>query len=107
MKMTKEEIAILDARMKEAGMTPVSEMLTRPPLGGFGLHAGVKDLDTFEQWLKMRYEEMLIGQVKYTLDGKEEDDMFEWYLAHAAVLGEMFHQFKAIRKMMQENDEII
>ena len=53
-------------------------------------------MDTFKQWLEMRYKEMLEARARYTLDGKEEDDMFEWYLSHAAVLGEVYHQLKVV-----------
>lgn len=84
----------LDERMKAAGMMPVSEMLERSPLGAFSAHTGVTDLDSFEQWLQMRREEFLRMQARMTLDGEEKDEMFEWVVAHSAVLGEVMANFR-------------
>lgn len=84
----------LDIRMKEAGMQTVEEMLTNDPLEGFFRHAGVRDLDTFQQWLDMKYREYLTLQTRLSLDKREDDEMFEWALAHAAV-------FKVVRANFQ------
>ena len=85
----------LDSRMIAAGMIPVSEMLDKSPLGRFGVHAGIKDLESFEHWLKMRYEEMLRARMSLELEGNhEEDEMFEWYFSYAAALGEVLANFR-------------
>ena len=85
----------LDSRMIHAGMIPLSEMLEKNPLGRFGVHAGVKDLESFEAWLKMRYESMLRARVSIELDGKaEEDEMFEWFFSHATAFGEALSNFR-------------
>lgn len=85
----------LDKRMKDAGMMPVSEMLERgAPLGKFSAHAGVKDLETFEQWIKMRLKEHYTLQAKMVLDSETNQDLYEWVIAHTAVLGEVLANFR-------------
>lgn len=84
----------LDERMKEAGMMPVSEILERSPLGKFSAHAGVTDLESFERWVQHRREEFLKMQAQMTLDGNEKDELFEWVVAHNAVLGEVIANFR-------------
>ncbi|AJF08219.1 hypothetical protein [Geoalkalibacter subterraneus] len=84
----------LDERMKAAGMMPVSEMLEKDPLGKFAAHAGVTDLESFEQWIQQRRAEFLRMQAQMTLDGEEKDEMFEWVVAHNAVLAEVIANFR-------------
>lgn len=84
----------LDDRMKAAGMTPLSEMLTDIPVGRFLAHAGVTDLSSFEAWIKMRREEMLRMQATMELDKRQDDDLYEWVLAHAAVFTEVLCNFQ-------------
>lgn len=42
----------------------------------------------------MRREEFLKMQAKMMLDKQEDDEMFEWVLFHAAVLGEVMANFR-------------
>jgi len=84
----------LDKRMAGAGMTPVSQMLEQSSLGKFNAHAGVTDLDKFEEWIQMRRKEFLRLQAKMTLDKEEKDELFEWVVAHNAVLGEVMANFR-------------
>jgi len=84
----------LDKRMAEAGMVPVSQMLEASSLGKFSAHAGVTDLNKFEDWIQMRRKEFLSLQGKLMLDKKEDDEMFEWVVAHNAVLGEVIANFR-------------
>lgn len=84
----------LDARMAAAGMMPMSEMLRNIPVGNFMAHAGVKDLATFGDWLKMRRESMLRMQVNMELDHLQSDDLYEWVIAHAAVFTEVLCNFQ-------------
>lgn len=85
----------LDQRMIAAGMIPISELLTKNGLGKFGVHTGVNDLESFEQWLTMRYEEMLSGRVQIELDKNEVvDELYEWYFAHSAAFGEVMANFR-------------
>jgi len=84
----------LDKRMAEAGMIPISEMLRRSTHGDFQANAAVVDLETFEEWVQMRREEFLKMQAKMQLDKKEDDDLYEWVVAHNAVLAEVIANFR-------------
>ncbi len=88
-------MSTLDEKLKAAGMLTVEELMKGSPLDGFMTHAGVKDLDTFEQWLKMRQKETLSLKARLTVEGKEDDELFEWALSHAAVFNEVMINFKA------------
>lgn len=85
----------LDARMREAGMTPLSEMLASIPLARWLTHTGVNDMKSFEAWLCMRREEMLRMQATMELDKREDDELYEWVIAHAAVFTEVLCNFRA------------
>jgi len=87
-------VSDLDKRMTEAGMAPVSVMLEQNALGKFSCNSGVTDLETFEKWLQMRREEFIRMQARMTLDNEEKDEMFEWVVAHNAVLGEVMANFR-------------
>ena len=84
----------LDERMRAAGMMPLSEMLEKSPLGKFSAHAGVTDLASFEEWLQMQRKEFLRMQAEMTLDNKEDDELYEWVIAHNAVLGAVIANFR-------------
>lgn len=51
--MSEHTIPTLDERMKNAGMMTIDEMLEKSSLGIFSAHAGVTDLQKFEEWLQM------------------------------------------------------
>lgn len=87
-------MADLAERMKKAGMLSIEQMLQRSPLGGFQAHAGVTDLEKFEEWIQMRRKEFLTMQARMTLEKQEDDEMFEWVLAHCAVFGEVIANFR-------------
>jgi hypothetical protein len=87
----------LDKRMKDAGMMSLTEMLEKHPSNPFMVHAGMTDLKSFGEWLDMRHKEMSKMQANMILDKKEDSEMFEWVLSHAAVLGEVVANFKAIK----------
>ena len=87
-------MADLEQRMKDAGMMSIDEMLEKSPLGKFNAHAGVTDLESFEEWIQMRRKEFLTMQAKMMLDNKDGDELFEWVVSHAAVLGEVIANFR-------------
>lgn len=94
---TDSEIAELDEQLKSAGMITLSECLESNPLGSYALHKGVDNLERFEEWLDMRFTEMMKMKSRMLLDKKDDSELFEWVLAHAAVLGEIRNQFKACK----------
>jgi hypothetical protein len=94
---TDSEIIELDKKMIAVGMIPLSQMLKSSPLGKYAVHKGVDNLALFEQWLDMRFKEMMKMKARMLLAKKEDDELFEWVLAHAAVLGEIRTQFNACK----------
>lgn len=93
--MQTQDIEALDKRLKDAGMFTLTEMLSNKP-HPLMMHAGVNSLESFEQWLSMRYRECLSLKAQLTVDGKENDELYEWSLAHAAVFGEVLAHYKAV-----------
>jgi hypothetical protein len=87
------EIAKLDIKMKELGMIPLSVMLETNPLGKYAVNKDVNNMDKFEKWIDMRFKEMMKMKVRMILDKEEDDELYEWVLSHAAVLGEIRTQF--------------
>ncbi len=90
-----EDRAKLDQEMKAAGMITLTELLSGQPLDKFIKHAGVVDLNSFEQWLSMRHVETQKARARMDLDKKEGDELYEWTLAHAAAFHEVMVNFKA------------
>jgi hypothetical protein len=85
----------LDARMKAAGMMTIAEMLESSPLSAFHVHTGVTDLASFEKWLEMKWQSYMTQQAELQLDNREDDDLFEWVVAHAAVFSTVLISFRA------------
>ena len=79
----------IDDQLKKAGMLTVKELMNGAPLDGFQRHAGVKDLETFKQWLDMRTEEMLKLKAKMLLKKQDDTELFEWAFAHSAAFNEV------------------
>jgi hypothetical protein len=94
---TDSEIAELDKQLKAAGMITLSECLKSNPIGKYAVHKDVDNLERFEQWLDMRFTEMMKMKSRMLLAKKEDDELFEWVLAHAAVLGEIRTQFQVCK----------
>lgn len=92
----------LDERMAAAGMLTVTQLLSGVPLDAFIRHAKVIDLTTFAEWVEMRRKEFLAMQARFTLAGREDDELYEWVVAHAAVFGEVHVNLKAAMSAAQE-----
>ena len=90
---------VLDARLRQHGMVSLADLLANKR-GALMLHAGVTDMPSFAQWLRMRFEEMQRMRLSLEVDAKdtgvapEENELYEWVLAHAAVLGEVLAHFE-------------
>jgi len=96
--------ATLDERMTRAGMIPLTALLNgETPLEKWHTHTGVKDLNTFEQWLMMRYREVMLMRIPYELGEKDKsDEMYEWVLGHVGALTEVVANFRAARKALAQ-----
>ena len=78
----------LDVRMKEAGMTPISELLVKDPMGKFAAHNAVRTIEDFEWWVQSQHEQFLKMRIAYELGDKPKDDgLYEWVFSHSAAFG--------------------
>lgn len=91
--MKTESIEELDKKLKAMGLLTLSHCLKPENASPLMVHAGVKDMATFEEWLQMRYQECMSMKVQMTVDNRIEDEMFEWVMSHAAVYGEVLANF--------------
>jgi hypothetical protein len=99
-------MASLDERMKAAGMIPLSDLLNGgQPLDRWTAHAGVQCHDSFEVWLRRRYEEFMRMRMSYELGDEEKDDLYEWVFAHAAAFGEVMTNWRAMKARMEARAE--
>ncbi|MPQ71457.1 hypothetical protein [Pseudomonas sp. MWU12-2323] len=85
----------LDDRLKAAGMFSVAQMLAGAPLDRLMAHADVRDLATFARWVEMTRAEFLRQLGRYELGETVKGDLYEWVVAHTAVLGEVHVNLKA------------
>lgn len=84
----------LDERMQASGMFSVAQILAGKPIDAFIHHAGVIDLRTFSEWLEMKRAQFVKMQARFELAGRENDDLYEWTFAHAAVFSEVMINFR-------------
>jgi hypothetical protein len=85
----------LDDELKSAGLLTVSELMNGQPIDGWVANKETTDLSKFSDWLDMRTKEMLSMKARMVLDKKEDGELFEWVLAHCAVLQEVRINFNA------------
>jgi len=88
----------LDDELKANGMLTVDELISGQPIDGFVANAGVVNLSTFVEWLDMRTKEMLTIKARMLLDKNDENDLFEWVLAHSAAFNEVRVNLKKAMK---------
>lgn len=84
----------LDARMEEAGMIPLSKMLSSPPTK-FSVHKSVKTVDDLYWWVESKHKEFLTMRMQYELGDEAKDDLFEWVFAHYSVFSALHDHMRA------------
>jgi hypothetical protein len=84
----------LDKQMKEAGMSTIDEMVASLTDNPLLLQAEVVDLATFESWLEMKTREYSKMQAIRQIKKHEDDEMFEWILAHAALFSSVLAHYR-------------
>lgn len=95
------EVASLDERMKAAGMYTIAEMMGVTPLTKWKSNPSINTLDAFSEWLDRKVREYHTMKAGYDLGEKSEDDeLFEWVEAHAAVYGTIRDQFQVVRSAL-------
>lgn len=89
--------ADLDARMKAAGMIPLSDLLCKEsPLDKWATSTAVCDVQSFKDYVERRYREFMTMRVAYELGEKgEEDELYEWVLAHCGALHDVLVNLRA------------
>jgi len=89
------DITELDKEMKEKNMITVTEILTRPP-NPFLLNAHVNSLQTYNQFLEMRRDEMNTCQkLKSQQDVIIDDEELKiWYTEHFSVFTKVITKSK-------------
>lgn len=93
---TSVEGPTLGERMKAAGMFTVDEMMGVTPLTRWKVQVGMTDLDAFSEWLDRKASEYLRMKAAYDLGDKDdEDDLYEWVLAHAGAFSSIRENFRA------------
>ncbi len=75
-------------------MMTIQEMKKSLLNNPFLANADVTDLNAFNDWLNMRYEEMSKMHAKMLLEKKEDEELYEWVLSHCAAFGEVLVNFK-------------
>ena len=83
----------LDARLKAAGMLTIEETLR--PLNRFQVHAGMRDYDTFASLLVSKARQYARMHAEFTLDDAEDDDLYEWVIAHSNAYHDALVNFHA------------
>lgn len=92
----------IDARMKAAGMIPLSDLISgNTPLERWAAHTGVSDLDTFEEWLTRKQREFGVMKAGYELGDKDKgDELYEWVLSHFAAFNEVAANLRQMKERM-------
>lgn len=91
----------IDARMQARGMYSVSELIHGSAIDKWTAHTGVRDLETFEEWLLMKRSHFDTLRGRYETGEKSKDDeMYEWVFAHSGVFTEVHVNFKAMKARM-------
>lgn len=93
--------ASLNERMLAAGMFSATQLLAEKPMDAFIRHAGVSDLATFQQWLEMKRAQFMKMQARLELAKREDDELFEWVMSHAATFSEVMINFRAAYRQEQ------
>lgn len=89
----------LDEKMKAAGMISIADLMAGTPMDMWHTHTGVHDIESFSNWLDMKYEEMLRLKATVMLsDEGENHELFEWALAHVGVLNAVRCNLRAALK---------
>lgn len=90
----------LDERMAAAGMVPLSDLLSNEtPVDKYMAHVGVSDINSFEQWLMRRHNELQKMRIPYALGDKDEnDELYEWILGNSGAFSEVVANFRQMKE---------
>lgn len=92
-----QDVPDLETRMKAAGMYTVAEMMGVTPLTKWKSNPAINTIESFSEWLDRKVSEYLSMKAGYDLgDKSEDDDLYEWVLAHAGVFSTIRDQFQVV-----------
>ncbi|ACM39147.1 MULTISPECIES: hypothetical protein [Rhizobium/Agrobacterium group] len=98
-----EPVITLDDRMKAAGMLTIAEMMGATPLTRFMSNPAINTIQYFSEWLDRKVSSYLLMKAPYDLGDKSEDDeLYEWVLAHAGVFSAIREQFRVVLSAMPD-----
>ncbi|QHJ81417.1 MAG: hypothetical protein [Bacteriophage sp.] len=92
-----QDVAGLDERMKAAGMYTIAEMMGITPLTKWTSNPAINTIEHFSEWLDRKTAEYLRMKAAYELGDKSQDDeLYEWVLAHSGVFSTIRDQFRVV-----------
>ncbi len=95
----------LNARLKAKGMYSIEELMGELPLDRWRVHSGMTDLKFFGEWLERKAREYLTMKATYDLGDKDEnDDLYEWVLAHYGAFHDVLVNFRAAIRALSSPD---
>lgn len=92
------EMQEIDERLVDAGMMAVEDAIRGSIKSSFHIHAGVSNFESYERWLTMKRREALTGMATFQMEKREDDEMFEWYVAHNGVFAAALDNFLAAKR---------
>ena len=92
-----QDVAALDEGMKAAGMYTIAEMMGITPLTKWTSNPAINTIEHFSEWLDRKTAEYLRMKAAYELGDKSQDDeLYEWVLAHAGVFSTIRDQLRVV-----------
>lgn len=102
LRLLKPDESDLNARMKAAGMFSLTELLAGTPIDLFRAHQGISTFAHFEEWVAMKRRQFETMRARYLVGEKSQDDeLYEWVFAHAAVFGDIDVNLRALKARQQ------
>lgn len=76
----------LNEKLRERGMFTLDQMMGDDVsgLGKFDTHAGVNTFDDLCEWVDKKRKEYTRMRLQYEIGEREDDELYEWVLAHKA-----------------------
>ena len=76
----------LNEKLRERGMFTLDQMMGDDVsgLGKFDTHAGVNTFDDLCEWVDKKRKEYTRMRLQYEIGEREDDELYEWVLAHIA-----------------------
>jgi hypothetical protein len=104
-----DEYKELNEKLVAKGLLPVQTLIDNPE-GGLGKYAtlpGINNLDDFRWFLETKHKEYCLLRALMEVDGAEDNELYEWALAHNAAFSTVLSHFnKVMRQPDVPSDEV-